>query len=135
MGAKISRHNAKIFKEEPAVCGCNCQQPEERPMPGKCTTDKLVYRGTITANTNVETYVGLTAGTFKIRYGNHKTDFLHRPSESDNKNSTTISSYIWQLKDQNKAYQIEFDIVCRVAPFSPVSGICNLCTEEKLDPF
>ena len=129
MGAKISNHNSKLLREKPVECGCNCQQPEECPMPGKCTTDKLVYRASITANNKVETYVGLTAGTFKKRYGSHKHDFLNRPTE--NRTSTTLSSYIWKLKDDNKAYQVEFDIVKRAAPFSPLPGTCKLCTEEK----
>ena len=131
MGAKISNHNGKLLREKPVECGCNCQQPVECPMPGKCTTDKLVYRASITANNKVETYVGLTAGTFKKRYGSHKHDFLNRPTE--NRTSTTLSSYIWKLKDDNKAYQVEFDIVKRAAPFSPVSGTCNLCTEKKFE--
>ena len=79
----------------------------------------------------METYAGLTAGTFKNRYGGHKSDFLHRPTEDNT--STTLSSHIWKLKDQNKAYQVEFKIVKRAAPYSPVSGICNLCTEEKFE--
>ena len=111
--------------------GCNCQQPEECPMPGKCTTDKLVYRASVSSNNNVETYVGLTAGPFKIRYGSHKSDFTHRPTEE--KSSTTLSSHIWKLKDQNKAYQIKFEVVKRAAPYSPVSGVCSLCTEEKFE--
>ena len=131
MGAKISKHNGKILREKPAESGCNCQQPVECPLPGKCTTDKLVYRASVTSNNTVETYVGLTAGTFKKRYGGHKSDFLHRPTEDNT--STTLSSHIWKLKDQNKAYQVEFEIVKRAAPYSPVSGICNLCTEEKFE--
>ena len=100
-------------------------------MPGKCTTDKLVYRASVTANNSVETYVGLTAGTFKKRYGGHKSDFLNRPTEDNS--STTLSSYIWKLKDENKAYQVQFEIVRRAAPYSPVTGTCNLCTEEKFE--
>ena len=69
--------------------------------------------------------------SFKKRYGSHKHDFLNRPTE--NRTSTTLSSYIWKLKDENKAYQVEFEIVKRAAPFSPVSGTCNLCTEEKFE--
>ena len=100
-------------------------------MPGKCTTDKLVYRVSVTANNSVETYVGLTAGTYKKRYGIHKNTFLHRPI--DKTKSTTLSTYIWKLKDENKAYQVKSEVVCRAAPYSPVSGICNLCTEEKFE--
>ena len=35
----------------------------------------LIYRATVTADNQVETYVGLTAGEFKKRHSKHKYDF------------------------------------------------------------
>ena len=55
--------------------GSNCRNKAMCPMPGKCTTDKLIYRATMTTNNLVEKYVGLTANKFKDRYGGHKQDF------------------------------------------------------------
>ena len=76
-----------------------------------------------------ETYVGLTAGEFKVRWSKHKTSFENQTY----KNSTTLSTYIWKLKEQNEAHQVEFEIVGRAAPFSAVSGGCNLCIAEKFE--
>ena len=114
MGAKLSQHNKKLLRDPPPQMGCNCRNKATCPMPGKCTTDKLIYRATVTTNNSVEKYVGLTANRFKDRYAGHKQ-----------------SAYIWKLKRQNKPYQIKFDVVTRAAPFSPVSGTCNLCNAEK----
>ena len=129
MGQKINNHNSKMLTEKKEELKCNCRNKEECPLPGKCQIDKVVYRATVTTNNKTETYVGLTAGNFKKRWSKHKTDF----SYSDKRNSTTLASYIWKLKDDNVAHQVEFEIVCRAAPFSPVSGRCDLCTAEKYE--
>ena len=89
----------------------------------------MIYRATVTSSSENETYVGLTAGAFKTRWQKHKSDF-NNPA---NKNSTTLSSYIWKLKEQNIAHQVKFEIVARAAPFSAVSGRCNLCIAEKYE--
>ena len=129
MGMKINKHNAKILGEPFMDGKCNCRNPAECPLPGKCLTDQLVYRATVTAGTDVETYVGLTAGEFKTRYSKHKQDFKNQA----NRNSTTLSSHIWRLKEENKAHTVEFSVVGRATPFSPVSGRCNLCILEKFE--
>ena len=46
-----------------------------------------------------------------------------------------LSHYIWDLKDQGKVegkdYTLKWKIVARASPFSPVTGVCELCTTEK----
>ena len=76
----------------------------------------------MTSNNETQTYVGLTAGEFKGRWSKHKTSF-ENPTY---KNSTTLSTYIWKLKEHNVAHQVRFEIVGRAAPFSAVSGRCNV---------
>ena len=76
---------------------------------------------------SMEKYVGLTANTFKERYGGHKGDFKHTARRT----CTTLSGHIWNLKDQGRKYTIEWDLICRAAPFSPITGTCSLCTAEK----
>ena len=106
-----------------------CRDKAECPLPGKCRTDQVVYRATVSTDNETETYVGLTAGELKTRYQKHKSDF----NNLSDKNATTLATYIWQLKDENKAYQVDFEIVGRAAPFSAVSGRCNLCIREKYE--
>ena len=73
----------------------------------------------------VETYIGLTATEFKYRYSNHLT------SIKQNKKSTALSSYTSKLKSEKVKYTLKWKIVGRAMPFSPVTGICSLCTLEK----
>ena len=44
---------------------------------------------------------------------------------------TTLSLHIWYLKDRNEYIKIYWKIIGQAQPFSPISGICNLCTLEK----
>ena len=77
----------------------------------------------------METYVGLTAGQFKDRYYKHIGDFNHE----NRRTSTELSSYIWDLKDENIPYNISWEIVKRATPFSPITKRCELCLAEKLE--
>ena len=128
IAAMISQHNNRLLKDnEVEVFRCRCHDKPSCPLPGKCTTDQLVYRATVETESSSETYVGLTANIFKDRYGKHKSDFEHR----DQRTTTTLSDYIWTLKDKDEQYSIRWDVVTRAKPFSPVSMRCNLCIEEK----
>ena len=42
-----------------------------------------------------------------------------------------IYIYIWDLKNKNVMYKIEWKILDRGQQYSPISGICSLCTCEK----
>ena len=46
-------------------------------------------------------------------------------------NETCLSQHIWNLKKENIDFEISWKILDRAQPFSPVSGICALCTLEK----
>ena len=125
----ISKHNFKILNQntEATPPKCNCREPEDCPLPGKCTTESVVYRATVTTNSSTEKYVGLTADRFKDRYSKHKQD-LDKPQ---NRANTTLAGHVWDLKDQKIDYEIKWEIVCKAAPFSPTSKACNLCLAEK----
>ena len=133
MGSRTSKHNAKILQKKPEPKKYNCQNLNECPMPGKCRTDKVIYRATVTTDSENETYVGLTAGEFKTRWQKHKLDFTN-PTYKD---STTLSTRVWELKTENPNFDVlkdvKFEIIGRAAPFSPVSGVCNLCILEKCE--
>ena len=127
MSAMISQHNKRLLNEEKEAFRCRCLDKPNCPLPGRCTTDKLVYRATVTTVNSTETYVGLTANIFKDRFARHKSDFEHR----EQRTSTTLSDYIWDLKDKGEDYDIKWDVVARAKPFSATTRRCNLCIEEK----
>ena len=133
MKAHIAKHNSKILNDaapqkEAEPEDCNCQVPGECPLRNeKCRAKNVIYQATVTSNNeNPEKYVGLTAPQFKIRYGNHKSDFKY-----ETRKGTTLSKHIWKLKKEQTNYQIKWEILGRAAPYSPITGICNLCTTEK----
>jgi hypothetical protein len=81
----------------------------------------------VKSGTEEQTYIGLASTTFKLRLGNHKKAFNHEQYRTN----TSLSSYVWELKNAGRDYDIEWDMIGRAKPFSPVSNTCNLCTLEK----
>ena len=74
-----------------------------------------------------ETYVALTVNSFKKRYSGHKSSFTYKKR----KHETTLSKYIWELKDSNIDYTLSWKMFARTQPFTQVTGLCQLCTREK----
>ena len=108
---------------------CNCRQEDSCPLPGKCLTESVVYQATVTKGDNQqkETYVGHTAGPFKVRYYNHTSSFRN----PEHKHSTELSKYIWQLKQSNIQYSIRWKILKKCKAYSNKTKRCKLCLHEK----
>ena len=128
----IAAHNAKVLNKqtESVKRKCSCPRGSICPLDGECLSTNIVYQATVTPTNppaEAQTYVGLTANTFKQRLGNHKKSFNHRQYRTD----TTLSDYIWKLKDDGIQYDLKWKIIDKARPFSPVTGICALCTLEK----
>ena len=130
MATIFSQHNSKVLRPAPPPARCRCIKDKENcPLPGKCTTDKLVYRATVETAQRTETYVGLTADQFKDRWSTHNGDF----NDPGRRTKTELASYIWELKDNNIPYKISWEVVKRAQPFSPVTNKCDLCIAEKME--
>ena len=127
----ISGHNKKILKESgnPVVKKtCSCPRGATCPLDGNCLQTNMVYQAKVTyAGGPEETYIGLTAPTFKSRLGNHKMSFNNPTYET----KTQLIKHIWSIKRKNQDYDIDWKLVTKAKPFNPVTGICNLCTAEK----
>jgi hypothetical protein len=128
----ISSHNKKILSEAKTMPTqqtkkeCNCRKTPECPLDGKCLQSNVVYQATVTTETTTETYVGL-ATNFKERYRNHTASFQH-----DNKrNDTELSKHVWNLKDNNKPFNIKWKVLRKCQPYSNINKKCNLCLYEK----
>ena len=74
----------------------------------------------------MQSYVGLTKNDFKERLGIHKQSFKKREL-----NKTTLSSHIWNLKDQGLSPIVSYSLLEKAKPFTPVTGRCQLCLTEK----
>ena len=126
----ISGHNRKILKGKPVELPCNCRKKDECPLDGQCRAENLIYQATVTQPDHpdkTEHYVGMTAPQFKKRFANHTKSFNHRRYSTE----TTLSMYIWTLKDSNTPFTVKFKILDRARPYSVATGRCSLCTLEK----
>ena len=108
---------------------CNCRGKEPCPLDGHCLDECVVYKATVTQNqTNKqETYVGLTVNAFKTRYTQHKSSF----KLAHKRTSTTLSEYVWSLKDKAIDHKVTWEILKKLKPLTPGSRVCQLCLHEK----
>ena len=126
----IAAQNSKVIRESESPSTektCNCPKTKTCPFEGKCLFENVIYQATVKSENSKETYIGLTSNTFKSRLGNHKKSMKSEKYRHD----TTLSLHIWDLKDKGKNFDIEWKLIGRAQTFSPISGICNLCTLEK----
>jgi hypothetical protein len=132
----LSQHNSKVIREYKdkntnAQQPCNCRNKKECPMDGHCCEESLVYRADVTASGVVSEsffYLGATGDTFKKRFGNHKKSFSHERYKEE----TTLSIYIWELKEKGASYNIKWTTVRRVRAHKPGDRECALCLTEKI---
>ena len=129
MKAKIGIHNAKVLSSNnnaKVIAKCNCMDKSKCPIPGECNQFNVVYQAKVHGDNKIMKYFGSTEN-FKSRYSAHKSSFNNRPT-----NHTTLSSYIWKLKDRKIPFEVEWSIVKRGHVFSSGSRSCDLCLTEKL---
>ena len=133
MSRIISSHNRNIIikstPDKTPLPTCNCRRKNECPLEGKCLSSGVVYQAIVTRNDNSkqESYIGLTENSFKTRYNGHNSSFRIQSK----RNATTLSSYIWSLKDNSINYSIKWKIVGKANPYSTSTKLCNLCLMEK----
>ena len=131
MKSIINKHNKKVTNADTNTDNqvqCNCRNKDQCPLDNKCLTSNVIYNAQVTTNNATKNYIGLTEGTFKQRFSQHKATFKHRKYT----NSTELSKYIWKLRDNNQDFNIKWTIISRARPYSNISKRCDLCLTEKL---
>ena len=131
--AAINAHNKKIIEENlPLEHGkCNCNNKNECPLNGECTTSNVLYEAKINSNLRNYTekvYKGITAPIFKARYGNHKKSFNHVKYY----NESELSKEVWKIKNKGGEYNIKWQIIKQYPAYNPSNKKCALCLNEKL---
>ena len=131
MSQSISRHNALLAKDtqeplQPLKRTCNCRRGNPCPVSGQCKRGPSVYRAEVRADNKTEYYTGLSSD-FNTRFYQHKGSFRKRSREHE----TTLSTHIWQLKEKNTDYEINWSLVDRATTFNHTKKKCNLCLKEK----
>ena len=131
----ISTHNKKVTNSDNETNGetCSCRNKSNCPLDNECLTNKIVYKAEVETNDGInklstKVYFGISETEFKSRYNNHTMSFRNRT----HKNDTELSKYIWNLKDQNKNFDIKWSILKKYSGYRIVSKSCDLCLLEKL---
>ena len=131
MQAIINKHNKKLTRIDTKPNPqdqCNCRDEGQCPIDNNCLTSGLIYKAQAKTDDTTKNYIGLTEGTFRQRFTQHKHSFRHRSYLS----TTELSKYIWQLRDGSKDFSFKWSIICRARPYSNITKRCYLCTAEKL---
>ena len=102
----IKKHNRKILetsKTPSTENNCNCRKKNDCPLKNNCLTSSVVYNANVTTenDTTGKNYIGLTEGTFKQRYTQHKLSFRNR--NYSNKHGT-IKAYLDTERQQHQFY-------------------------------
>ena len=136
MNSIISSHNKRLLRENEKAKkeeidrnhNCNCQVGAEScPLNAQCLSKSIVYKANVTSNNESSVYIGLASNTFKERYSNHQSSFNHEKY----KDKTGLSKYIWQLKNNNQTFKIEWSIAANAPAYNPAIKRCHLFQTEK----
>ena len=101
---------------------CNCKVKNTCPQLGKCQYKNVIYKAT------VKHYIDSTEGTIKQRIYYHKLSYKNRNYSS----RTSLSLYIWHLKDTNICSTITWEILKLAPTYNKTLKKCLLCPHEKL---
>ena len=122
----ISSTNSPPASQPPQLC--NCKSAEVCPMSGSCLKSAIIYKATVSSEVESKFYIGATEQTFKKRYPKHK-DALQK---KESKESTSLSTYVWNLRDLNQEPTIKWEVIRQCMPYTCGSRRCDICLSEKL---
>ena len=132
----ISNHNKRILRgKEADETNCNCRLKATCPVDNKCIENSVVYKALVTPDPtsnrkNIPTqaeYIGLSSNPFKTRFNNHQMTFR----QEKYKQSTSLSNFVWELKNIPVQYKIDWSIIGKAATYHPSTRSCSLCLSEK----
>ena len=127
----ISGHNKKTLKlnsKSEKEKMCNCRKDNPCPLNNKCLNKNVIYKATVKSENSTKSYIGSTANTFKARWYAHKSDFKNAKN-----NGTELSKHIWNLKNKNKEFEINWEILHHIGEVSNIRKICSTCNLEKVE--
>lgn len=129
---KINAHNKRLMQDEATNINdtrpCNCTKfaCPLKESGYSCRTESVIYEATVKSANNTKTYIGLTEKEFKTRWYQHRHDFNNK------QDSTELSKHIWDLRKNNKDFEISWKIMKKVPKLNNGQKMCRLCTTEAL---
>ena len=131
LARNIASSNIKKLYAPPVTStpiSCNCTNPSACPLDRKCLTPNVVYCCSVSTPSVTKAYIGVASTSFKTRFNNHR----HTLNNPNKRKATSLSSYVWDLKDASIPYQLRWSILTRAQPYSGSLRDCNLCSEEAI---
>ena len=128
----IKNHNAKISSPpNQKTPVCNCRKKNECPLNGDCRKSSMIYKCDVTSPGILKkVYIGLTEKEFKTRWNSHKLSL----NNTKYKNSTSLSSYVWDLKENHNIMpNLKWSIVKHAKSYTNNARSCSLCLREKFE--
>ena len=108
---------------------CNCRAKPDCPLNGECKSNNIVYEAIVTAEgRSIRNYIGMAEHSFKSWYTDHKQSFENKVYAT----KTSLSRYLWKLKEAGIKHSIKWSIMLRVCAYCGGSRQCNLCLAEKV---
>ena len=130
----ISNHNRKLLNTErnknksQNERRCNCRNGKDScPLQGNCLSSSIIYKADIVQSAKTSSYIGLSSNAFKERFNNHVSSFNNEKL----KECTSLSKYIWGLKEKNEQFKIQWSNVLTAPAYNTSSKTCHLCLMEK----
>ena len=128
VGRIIKSHNKKLSFNQKQQKPCNCRKKTDCPVQGDCRKTSVVYQCDVTTpNTPKKTYIGLTERELKARINEHNSTFKNKSQQ----NSTTLSTYIWELKENGLNPELKWSIIKQINSYNNITKTCKLCLYEK----
>ena len=133
MGSIISGHNKKILNQEKNNTlsennSCNCHGEDKTyPVEKNCLQKSVVYEASVKTATGTKKYIGSAETSFKQRWYSHNSSFRHKHKQ----NETTLSKHIWELKEDNKDFEIKWQILKNVPSYNKETKKCQLCLVNR----
>jgi len=131
MESILQRNNFKLLSNPATPVDertCNCKQSDTCPLAGECLKSGIIYKALVKTSDKEIGYLGTSEGAFKQRLYNHTKSFRNEQYKKD----TELSKHIWNLKESNTPYDINWTIAASAAPYTSGSKKCDLCLTEKL---
>ena len=126
IGKIISGQNKQKLRGGKIPTPCKCSL-FPCPVEGQCETSGVIYQCIVkeTDSGKSESYVGLTANIFKVRFYKHRSSI-----NNENYHKNTFSKHIWSLKRRHVNFELSWRLISKARPYSPSSKCCDLCIRE-----
>ena len=127
MSQMIKGHNKNIVeKETQETLDCNYRVKTDCPLNGDCIKESVIYKYTATTSDRKKVYFGLNEQ--QLRYYDHVKSFRNELYA----NSTTLSSYVWEMKNRkNVTPTLTWEVLQTVKAYSNMTKRCFLCIHQK----